>query len=86
MRRDDRELPDWEHMDYYERKLAKGSILAAFGFVMLIGAIIMGLLALTYSCAGPSKIQTVQQQEMRQEQRRAQRLRPQDLTVCFQLE
>ena len=65
MKRDYRELPDWEHMDYYERKLAKGSILAAFGFVMLIGAIIMGLLALTYSCSGPSKIQTVQEQEMR---------------------
>ena len=65
MKRDYRELPEWEHMDYYERKLAKGSILAAFGFVMLIGAIIMGLLALTYGCAGPSKIQTVQEQEMR---------------------
>ena len=47
MKRDYRELPEWEHMDYYERKLAKGSILAAFGFVRLIGAIIMGLLALT---------------------------------------
>ena len=65
MKRDYRELPDWEHMDYYERKLAKGSILAAFGFVMLIGAIIMGLLALTSGCSGPSKIQTVQEQEMR---------------------
>jgi len=64
MKRDYRELPDWEHMDYYERKLAKGTILAAFGFVMLVGAIIMGLLALTYGCAGPSKIQTVQAEKM----------------------
>ena len=64
-KRDYRELPDWEHMDYYERKLAKGTILAAFGFVMLIGAIIMGLLALTYSCSTPSHIQTVQAEEMK---------------------
>ena len=64
-KRDYRELPDWEHMDYYERKLAKGTILAAFGFVMLIGAIIMGLLALTYGCSTPSHIQTVQAEEMK---------------------
>ncbi len=59
---------DWETMDYYERKNYTRSVLAACSFMFNLLAIpviiILAIIAFG-SCAGPRKIQTVQEQEMR---------------------
>ena len=57
---------DWEKMDYYDRKLFTATVCAAFSMVMFpILVVIIVLLLCAQSCAGPSKIDTVQGQAMR---------------------
>ena len=59
---------DWDTMDYYERKNYTRSVLAGCSFmlnILAIPVIIFLAIMAFHSCAGPSKIQTVQEQEMR---------------------
>ena len=58
---------DWDTMDYYERKNYTRSVLAGCSFMLnllLIPALVI-VSTCSHSCASPSKIQTVQEQEMR---------------------
>ncbi len=59
---------DWDTMDYYERKNYTRSVVAACSFmfnILAIPVIIFLAIMAFHSCAGPTKIQTVQEQEMR---------------------
>ena len=61
---------DWDTMDYYERKNYTRSVLAACSFMFNLLAIpiiiILAIIAFG-SCAGPSKIQTVQREKLQAE-------------------
>ncbi len=56
---------EWEQMDYYEKKQFTATVCAAFSMVMCpILLIIVILLLCAQSCAAPSKIETVQREQM----------------------
>ena len=56
---------EWEKMDYYEKKQFTATVCAAFSMVMCpILLIIVILLLCAQSCAGPSKIQRIQTEQM----------------------
>ncbi|MBR1783377.1 MAG: hypothetical protein IJ753_07680 [Bacteroidales bacterium] len=60
------EPDDWENMDYYERKNYSRSVLAGFSFVqnLLLIPLLIIVATCSHGCAGPSKLQKVQAQQM----------------------
>ena len=57
---------EWDEMDYYDRKLFTASVCAAFSMVMFpVMLIIIIVLLCAQSCSTPSKLETVQAEQMR---------------------